>query len=468
MLLNTLQFKLTAGSILKLLTLVAVVSGISYVLVGYYLAYKRDLALREQMGLEFNALGLSLPAELSLPKDTVNTAQDWQIVQQIEESIELYDDDDVASFVTPFDAQARPISNLPGYLPGHLGARTDADLLDQAAVQAARRNGSDLRTIFTKNDLQVRLLTYRLPPTAPVAYLQVGRLLADEDRIKHRFLLVLSAGGVLFTVAAGGLSWFFTGRSLRATWQAWERQQTFVANASHELRTPLTLIRASAQFVQQSLPTDNPQRLLMDDVLGEADHMAKLVDDLLMLSRLDASEIQLDPQVLALSDLLPRIQRQFMVLANERNISIRVTATEGQVKADPTRLWQVLLILVDNALHHTPPRGTVTLSSRIQDDVDERHKAVTKRVKISVTDTGNGIASEDLPHVFERFYKAHNNLADRRSAGLGLSIAKPLIELHGGEIDIDSQIDAGTRVTITLPAHGVAPVLERTPLLKPL
>jgi signal transduction histidine kinase len=249
-----------------------------------------------------------------------------------------------------------------------------------------------------------------------------------------------------------------TGRSLRATWQAWERQQAFVANASHELRTPLTLIRVSAQVVQQNLPPEHPQRVLMDDVLSETDYMSKLVDDLLLLSRLDAGEVKLDPQVLDLSDLLTRIQRQFASLAREHGVSIRIAGSEGHVKADPTRLWQVLLILVDNALRHTPARGSVTISSQLQDEV----------VRITVADTGDGIASEDLPHVFERFYKAHNSLADKRSTGLGLSIAKPLIELHRGEIEIESQVGNGTRVSVTLPAHRVSHIIGRTPTLEPL
>jgi signal transduction histidine kinase len=428
---NTLRLKLTAGSILKMLTLVALISGGAYMLVIYTIGLNRDQALREKMALEFNARGLPLPAELALPKDTSSPEQDWYILNQIEVS-----------------------SNAI--------LHTDADLVDTAAVEAAHKNGSDLRTIFTKNDLQLRLLTYRLPPGARVPYLQVSRLLADEDRFKHRLLLILFAGGALFTVLAGGFSWMMTGWSLRATWQAWERQQAFVANASHELRTPLTLIRVSAQVVQQSLAPDSPQRLLMEDVLSETDHMAKLVDDLLLLSRLDASELKLDLQAIQLSALLPRIQRQFVSLANEQGLSVRINRADadGWVKADPTRLRQILLILVDNALRHTPPHGSVTIGAQTHNGA----------VQISVADTGNGIASKDLPHVFERFYKAGNapnDLAARRSAGLGLSIAKPLVELHGGEIEIDSHVGIGTRVTITLPAHTVPQLIEISPVLKP-
>ena len=270
--------------------------------------------------------------------------------------------------------------------------------------------------------------------------------------------MILFTGSVLFTLVAGFFSWKITGRSLRATWQAWERQQTFVTNASHELRTPLTLIRVSAQVMQQSLTPENPHRLLMDDVLSETDHMSRLVDDLLLLSRLDASQLKLDPQIIPLSELLPRLQRQFAALAKERSVSIRINGAEGWVKADPTRMWQILLILVDNALRHTPVQGSLTLSARAHNNV----------VKITVADTGDGIATKDLPHVFERFYKANNSLANKRSTGLGLAIAKPLVELHGGGIEIDSQIGMGTRVTITLPAHHAPQQAKAPSVLEPL
>jgi signal transduction histidine kinase len=469
---NTLRVKLTAGSVLKMLTLVALISGLFYAMVIYTIGLNRDQALREKMAIEFNLLGLQLPAELSLPNDTTSAGQEWQIIDHIKDYVgpyESYDNDDATSFIAPIaplGAQAQPLLNQPDIQSVH----PDTLLLDGTAVQAASKNGSDLRTIFTENGTHMRLLTYRLPPGAPKAYMQVGKLLAGEDRIKHRLLLILFGGSVLFTVVAGWFSWKMTGQSLRATWQGWERQQAFVANASHELRTPLTLIRASAQIVQQSLAPNNPQWLLMSDVLSETDHMAKLVDDLLLLSRLDAGALKLDPQVIQMSELLHRLQRQFASLANEREVSVRVNRAEGWVKADPTRLWQVLLILVDNALRHTPAQGSVTLNAEIHGQTHNQthNQTLAEVVKISVADTGYGIATGDMPHVFERFYKAHTSLADRRSAGLGLSIAKPLIEMHGGTIEIDSQVSQGTRIIITLPGQPAPQPIEMSSVIETL
>ncbi len=451
---SNLLLRLTASFILKLLLLVAFFSSVTYILVSYYIGASRDQALREKVATEYAALGLPVPAKLPLPnkaKDKSDTNRNWQFFDDLEE---VYYDNDTESFVTPLDAQARLVTNLIK----DSSERPETDLVDSAAVQAARENGSDLRTVTTNNGTHLRLLTYRLPPSLRISYVQVSRLLEVEDRIKQRLLIILAVCGILLTAVASSFSWMLTGRSLRSTTLAWERQQTFVANASHELRTPLTIIRVSAQVVQQNLAPDDPQRLLMDDVLSETDHMAKLVDDLLLLSRLDASQLKLDLHAIELSDLLPRIQRQFAVLAHECGVIVQIDRTEGVIRADPTRLWQVLLILVDNAIHHTPANGQITLSSQVSGET----------IQISVTDTGSGIAAADLPHVFERFYKAHNRLADKHSAGLGLAIAKPLIELHGGKITIDSTLGAGTRVTASLPAHRASQILARNPMLEPV
>lgn len=441
---NTVRLQLTASSVLKMLALMALISGVLYALTIYYLAFNTDKALREQMAIEYQKLGLPLP------RDLVDLENALPVMDYFEEH---YDADEAGVYTVPLDAQGRYITDNSSTGESHL----PRNLTDRAAVQAAQAKGSDLRSIYTSDGVRVRLLTYQLPPNAPISFLQIGKLVADEDFIKHRMLVALFLIGIVFTLLAGGLSWWLTGRSLRPTWHVWERQQTFVANASHELRTPLTLIRVSAQVAQQNLEPGNPQRSLLDDVLSETDYMSKLVDDLLLLSRLDADQLQLDLCTIRMSELLPRIAQAFATFARECGVSVCIGKADGAVLADPTRLWQVLLIVLDNSLHHTPAGGVVTLDS----------KAYGPVVQISVADTGKGIAAEDLQHVFDRFYKADRSHTDRRSAGLGLSIAKPLIELHGGDIRIDSKVDAGTVVTITLPAQPVLQIIKREAELSP-
>ncbi|MBL8057621.1 MAG: hypothetical protein JNK29_13040, partial [Anaerolineales bacterium] len=250
----------------------------------------------------------------------------------------------------------------------------------------------------------------------------------------------------------------------------WARQQTFIANASHELRTPLTLMRASAEVAQRSLPAEGAPSLgaaqtlrgLLADVLGECDHMGRLVNDLLLLSRLDAGKLPLELATVPVAGLLEEAGRQIKRMAEEQGVAVDVRATPGEVRADVTRLRQVLLILLDNALRHTPSGGQIRLTS----------EPAGRQIVISVGDTGSGIPPEHLPRLFERFYRADSargreaprspaapsplhpargDAGTSGGAGLGLAIAKSLIEAQHGHIRVESQPGHGTRVSLTLP-----------------
>ncbi|MCG8346962.1 MAG: ATP-binding protein, partial [Chloroflexales bacterium] len=182
---------------------------------------------------------------------------------------------------------------------------------------------------------------------------------------------------------------------------------------------------------------------LLGDAIQECDHMTRLVEDLLLLSRLDTGRLQLERRAVDLSDLLAEVQRQVGRLVASRDIQLCLERTIGSVWGDPTRLRLVLLIVLDNALRHTPPGGTIQVDTALRG----RH------VQIIVTDTGVGIASEHVAHLFERFYRVDNARgADNSSTGLGLSIAKALVEAQQGWITITSELGRGTRVTIALPA----------------
>jgi signal transduction histidine kinase len=291
------------------------------------------------------------------------------------------------------------------------------------------------------------MLTYRLTRDDGPAVVQLGRALIDQERVLNRLVLILVGLGSVSALAMGSGSWWLAGRSLLPAQQAWERQQTFVANASHELRTPLALIRTSAEAALRRLSSDTERaKRLMVDVVSECDHVTHLIEDLLLLSRLDAGRLTLERVVIALPDLLLDTVRQVQPLAEERQITVYVTDTAGAVWGDPTRLRQVVLILLDNALQHTPAGGSIQVSAQPHG----------QHVQVSVCDTGAGIAPEHLPHLFERFYQvdsARTSSDGKRGTGLGLSIAKLLIEVQQGHITISSTPGAGTCATLTLPAE---------------
>jgi len=258
----------------------------------------------------------------------------------------------------------------------------------------------------------------------------------------NQLMIGLVSFGFVGAIIIGIASWWLAGRALRPAEDAWARQLRFIASASHELRAPLTLIRASAEVALRST-TDDDHRELLSDILSESDHMRRLVDDLLTLSRLDSGALTLQRQRIDLRDFLSELHRHVSRLGEERGITVMLNNASGVVNADPDRLRQVLLILIDNALRYTPVGGTITISAEL----------VGKYVRLSVRDTGCGIAPEHLPHLFERFYRVDPARERTGSnAGLGLSIAKGLVEAHGGTIGVESTLNQGTLVWFTLPA----------------
>jgi signal transduction histidine kinase len=452
-----LRLRLTLLYLAAALGLIVLVGGGTYLVLGSYFQRTTDLALQYRMAQEFVRRGSQLPPELaaadrdwyanrapllsptSAPDDDTHdgaaSGEDQAAAETDDRTAEeAYDGELAAIFVLPLSTQGqiRTVSNirLPPLAP------------DRQAVAVALAQGSDWRTTRLSDGTRVRLLTYRLAPSKDPALLQLGRILTDQDRALRRLLMGLLALGAVSAVLLGASSWWLSGRSLRPAQQAWERQQAFVANASHELRAPLTLLRASAEVAQRSLPADDTdRRALLGDALQECDHMSRLVDDLLLLSRLDANQLPMERLRISVPDLLADVQRQIGRLASERGVQVTTGAVCGIAWGDPTRVRQVLLILLDNALRHTPPGGSIRLEAHVQG----------RYLLIGVLDSGGGIAPASIPHIFERFYRADSGHGSSGS-GLGLSIAKAIIEAQHGQIAIDSQLGSGTRVTVTLPS----------------
>ncbi|NTW02868.1 MAG: histidine kinase, partial [Oscillochloris sp.] len=314
---------------------------------------------------------------------------------------------------------------------------------DTTALDAALSTGADLRTITTADGLRVRLLTYQLSGTSGPAALQLGRMLDDQDLLLGQLVTGLLVLGALSVALVGAGSWWLAGRALYPAQAAWERQQGFIASASHELRTPLTLIRTSTELLQRWMPASaTDEHELIRDVLSESDHMRRLVDDLLTLARLDHRQLPLAMTPVDLPALLATLQRQTARLSAERGVDVVLDEITGVVQVDYDWLRQVLLNLIENALRHTPAGGRVRLSTVIR----ERH------LRINITDTGCGIAPEHLPYIFERFYRTDSARGRAGgNAGLGLSIAKGLVEQMGGQIGAESAVGQGTTIWLAFP-----------------
>lgn len=248
---------------------------------------------------------------------------------------------------------------------------------------------------------------------------------------------------------------------LAAIEQSATAQRQFVANASHELRAPLMTIKGSLELLQRRPEiAEGERRVMIQEAFAEAERMALLVNDLLLLARVDAAvsaisglrEPWLDEQLrgrrepVELDQLAMAIFRQgrSQLRAKRKDLHLIVTDLEPvTVLGDPAQLRQVALIILDNAIKYTPARGKIRISATRQGD----------QAAFSVADTGIGIGPEDQPHIFERFYRAdHARARDEHGSGLGLAIAKWIAGAHGGDIGVQSQMGQGSTFTLLLPA----------------
>jgi signal transduction histidine kinase len=222
-------------------------------------------------------------------------------------------------------------------------------------------------------------------------------------------------------------------------------QRRFVADASHELRTPLTTLRGNIGLLQREPPISlEDRKAVLADMVLECERLIRLVHNLLALARSDAGR-PLRSEPVLIKPLVEEVCRQARLLDPTRQIHCE-TLLDARVKGDPDALKQVLLVLLDNALKFTPPQGRIEFSVR----------ANNGNVDINVCDTGPGIGADVLPHIFERFYRIDTSRTGG-GAGLGLSIAKSLIEAQHGRIAVESQEGAGSTFTITLPQSELSP-----------
>jgi len=229
------------------------------------------------------------------------------------------------------------------------------------------------------------------------------------------------------------------------------RMRRFAADASHELRSPLTVLGGYLDVLLMGAKDDPAQqeRILLA-MKRENDRLGRLVVDLLLLTRIDANGpgiLRLQP--VALCDLVKEVSDNIQVLMGGRTFAVNLTlqARASWVLGDPDLLYRVLSNLLDNAVHYTPEESEITLS------VDtECESSSSAHVRIVVADTGCGIDAGQLPHIFDRFYRADAS-RDRQTgnAGLGLPICKSLVESHGGQISVESILGSGTRFTVELP-----------------
>ncbi|MGD0993696.1 MAG: ATP-binding protein [Gemmatimonadales bacterium] len=276
----------------------------------------------------------------------------------------------------------------------------------------------------------------------------VGAAVADVAELENQFaalIAVFSAAALvgLVLVAAGG--WLLVRKSTAPVEQTMETMRRFMADAAHELRTPIAVLRGQAEVALQRDRQPPEYAEALRRIEREAERLGATVEDLLTLARADAGERPIARERVFLDDLALDAASAARALAERRGVELEVgTFEEGAVLGDPTLLHQLLMIVLDNAVKFTPRGGRVKLSAA----------APGGQAEVVVEDTGVGIGAEQLPHIFERFYRgdpARGRGDGARGAGLGLAIARWIADAHGAQLLVTSEPGKGTRVAIRFP-----------------
>lgn len=273
---------------------------------------------------------------------------------------------------------------------------------------------------------------------------------ANKLELEHHYASLIAAFGgaaavALVLVAAGG--WLLVRKSTEPIERTVESMRRFMADAAHELRTPITVLRGRADVALQQPRDAAAYASTIAAMAAESGRLGRIVDDLLTLARADTGELPRHRERVYLDDLASDAAGAASALAQARGVALTVEEyEEAPVDGDPALLRQLLMILLDNAVKFTPAGGRVRLNV----------SAAAGRASVAVEDTGIGIAPEQLPHVFDRFYRgdpSRSRASDGASdgAGLGLSIARWIADAHGAAIVIDSAPGRGTRVAIQFP-----------------
>jgi signal transduction histidine kinase len=332
-------------------------------------------------------------------------------------------------------------------VPNPRMAALPAGLPDKASLAAVTKpSDQDVRDVTLPDGTPCRVMSY-FSLAEPTYKVQLVQNRTGEVGLLNILGAVLLGGGLIALLASLLAGYLYAGRALvpiRASIDrrqaALQRQREFAANASHELRTPITVIAASVEDLKRN------RRSKVEDVgeaLGDIDaevrHMTALVEDMLLLARTDSGVVQVERVSLDMADIAVDAACMLAPLGQERGVKVVLDPLPAPVTGDPLRLRQLVTILVDNAIGHSPAGSTVTTWVR-----PEAGGAL-----LQVDDQGSGIKPEDLPRLFERFWRADN--APAGGTGLGLAIAKWIVDQHGGTIGAFNRPGSGASFWARLP-----------------
>lgn len=282
-------------------------------------------------------------------------------------------------------------------------------------------------------------------PNSGEITMQFARNITSEKDMLQTLLLILIIGCSIGSVCAVGSGFFLAGRALVPINEAWQKQQQFVSDASHELRTPLTVIQSKTDLLWRSPSSTIQEKAIDISVISkEARRLSKLVANLLTLARSNSDQLEMDKKEFLLSNLLKELINHYSEIALYQEKEIELDAPSSVfLVGDKERIHQLMVILLDNAMKYTKEGGKILISC----------SQTPHSVLIKVQDNGIGIEEENIPKIFERFFQVDKSRTEEAGAGLGLAIAKWIIEKHHGKVKVQSKVGVGTCFEIILPKN---------------
>ncbi|MDC0834042.1 ATP-binding protein [Geitlerinema sp. CS-897] len=279
-------------------------------------------------------------------------------------------------------------------------------------------------------------------------YLIVGKSWRETDLELRTIRWSLIGFFVTASVALGAASWWLASFALQPVYRSYQKMQQFTEDAAHELRTPLAVVHTQVETLLRQQNTEKSEfKTSLRTILRQNDRLAKLVTDLLYLARLDRKQDTTKLQRFYLNDILEDLAQELVTLASKANVNLEIKSTavpKLEVAGREAQLYRAIYNIASNAVRYTPSGGCVIV------DLD----STSSEAIVQIRDTGIGISAEDQQHIFDRFYRVDRHQSRKTSgSGLGLSIARAIVETHGGKIDLHSQRDRGSTFTVRLPKN---------------
>ena len=280
----------------------------------------------------------------------------------------------------------------------------------------------------------------------PWGYLQLGRSLEGYDEHLQSLKIFFLLGMPIAILVIGAASWGLSGIAMRPVYDSYQQIQQFTADAAHELRTPLAAIQANVEATLGATPLSlSEAQGTLQTIERQNARLSQLVQDLLMLSRMDLKVFPIKRQVVCLNDIVQDLVEELAALSLSAHVSLQLELNAQQIvkiMGDEEQLYRLVTNLITNAIQYTPSEGTVTVRLLTED----------QNALIQVQGTGIGIAAENQARVFDRFYRVSLDRSRHTGgAGLGLAIAQAIVQAHHGKIQVQSELGKGSRFTVQLP-----------------